>query len=101
MPPPRVWAEKNPEADRRLKLARAAVTEMASTLAIPLENVLTPESLRRIAWTPPEDVSETGIRDALHALGARPWQLDATAQVIAQAFVEASQSPEPAPDGGS
>ncbi|MGX5680343.1 HRDC domain-containing protein [Schumannella luteola] len=101
VPPPRVWAEKNPEADRRLKLARAAVTEVASSLAIPLENVLTPESLRRIAWTPPEDVSETGIRDALHALGARPWQLDATAQVIAQAFVEASQSPEPAPDGDS
>ncbi|MDO7882069.1 HRDC domain-containing protein [Protaetiibacter sp. WY-16] len=101
VPPPRVWSEKNPEADRRLKLARAAVTEVASALSIPLENVLTPESLRRVAWTPPGEPTESSIRDALRALGARPWQLDATAQVIAQAFVEASQSPEQAPDEGS
>lgn len=101
VPPPRVWSEKNPEADRRLKLARAAVTEVASALSIPLENVLTPESLRRVAWTPPGEPTESSIRDALRALGARPWQLDATAQVIAQAFVEASQSPEQASDEGS
>lgn len=94
MPPPRVWADKNPEADRRLKLARGAIAETAERLSIPLENLLTPELLRRIAWTPPEDIAEPSIAAELQLLGARPWQIDATAQTISEAFVEASQIPE-------
>jgi ribonuclease D len=101
VPPPRVWADKNPEADRRLKLARAAVTAIAAELSIPVENVLTPESLRRVAWTPPTPTDEDTLREALTQLGARPWQLDATVHAIAAAFVEASQTPEPATDGDS
>lgn len=96
VPPPRVWADKNPEADRRLKLARAAVTEISTELSIPVENVLTPESLRRVAWTPPAPITVESVREALESLGARPWQLDATVQAITAAFVEASQTPEPA-----
>lgn len=95
LPPPRVWAEKNPEADKRLKAARVAVTEVANALTIPVENMLTPELLRRIAWTPPAEITGGTIAAALAELGARPWQVDATAQVIAQAFVESAQQPEP------
>lgn len=101
VPPPRVWADKNPEADRRLKRARAAVTELSTELSIPVENLLTPESLRRVAWAPPTEISEASIRDALTELGARPWQLDATAQVITQAFVEASQTPDEGSEAAS
>lgn len=101
MPPPRVWADKNPVADRRLKLARAAVTEVAESMTIPVENMLTPDLLRRVAWTPPEPMDAAAIGDALAALGARPWQIGATSQVIAQAFVEADQTPEEAPDAPS
>jgi ribonuclease D len=91
VPPPRVWADKNPEADRRFKAARAAVTEVAEHLTMPVENVLTPDTLRRIAWRPPADLSVTTIRTVLEESGARPWQIDATAQRILQAFVEAHQ----------
>ena len=94
MPPPRVWSEKNPEADKRLKAARAAVTGVGEAMSIPVENLLTPELLRRVAWTPPEVVDEASIATMLEGLGARPWQVGATAQVIAQAFVDASQTPE-------
>jgi ribonuclease D len=93
MPPPRVWPEKNPEADRRLKAARAQISELSTELAIPIENVLTPESLRRLAWTPPEPADAGAIAEALRELGAREWQIDATAQMIAQAFVDAAQTP--------
>ena len=95
LPPPRVWAEKNPEADKRLKAARAAVTEVANALTIPVENMLTPELLRRLSWTPPAEITTGTIAAALAEVGARPWQVDATAQVIARAFVESSQEPEP------
>ena len=94
IPPPRVWSDKNPEADRRLKTARAAITEVATELNLPVENLLTPELLRRVAWTPPAEPNAESIAAALAELGARDWQIDATAQVIASAFVEASQPPE-------
>ena len=93
VPPPRVWADKNPEADRRLKAARAALTARSEELSIPLENMLTPESLRRVAWTPPTPLTVESVGAALEALAARPWQIDATAQLIVDAFVEAHQKP--------
>lgn len=101
MPPPRVWGDKNPEADRRLKAARAEVTIVAESLSIPLENLLTPELLRRLAWSPPDPVTTEEVGAALAGLGARPWQIEATAQVIAKAFVEAGQTPEPPPETDS
>ncbi|OJX69930.1 MAG: ribonuclease D [Micrococcales bacterium 72-143] len=97
VPAPRVWAEKNPEADRRLKLARAALTVRAEELAIPVENMLTPETLRRVAWAPPADTTPETVATALADQGARPWQLEQLAALIADAFVEARQAPGPAP----
>jgi len=101
LPPPRVWVDKNPEADGRLKRARAAIGEISAELDIPVENLLTPDLLRRVAWTPPVPATAETIADALAALGARPWQLDATAQAIADAFVEPIQSPETATEPDS
>ena len=94
IPPPRVWSDKNPEADRRLKAARAKITAVGETMAIPVENLLTPELLRRVAWRPPESADAEGIAAALTELGARPWQVGATSQAIAEAFVEAAQPAE-------
>jgi ribonuclease D len=96
VPASRVWADKNPEADKRLKAARAALTEVSTTMSIPMENLLTPELLRRVAWAPPEPVTGEAIAAALEAAGARAWQVDATAQVIAKGFVESLQAPDEA-----
>ena len=101
VPPPRVWADKNPEADKRLKTARAALTDVSTAMSIPMENLLTPELLRRLAWAPPEPVTGETIAGALTAAGARAWQIDATAQVIAKAFVESLQPPDAAPESTS
>jgi ribonuclease D len=94
LPPPRVWAEKNPDADGRFKRARADVTAVAEKLDLPLENLLTPEYLRRVAWSPPEPISTETVGTALRELGARNWQVEAIAQVIAEAFVRTDQTPE-------
>ncbi|NUT57353.1 MAG: ribonuclease D [Agromyces sp.] len=100
-PPPRAWAMRNPEADARLRLAKAGVAEVAERLEMPVENLLTPDHLRRVAWQPPAEPGAVGIAAALAALGARPWQVAETAQIIADAFVEASQSVQDAASGGS
>jgi ribonuclease D len=112
IPPPRAWSDKNPEADKRLKNARAAVIARSEELDIPVENVLTPELLRRLSWNPPATLDLDSIRATLAELGARAWQLDATAQPILDAFVdsgaageddfvEGSQTIETAPDATS
>ncbi|MFK0401082.1 ribonuclease D [Microbacterium sp. NPDC090225] len=100
LPPPRAWADRNPEADARLKAARPVVEAIAEELHMPTENLLTPDYLRRVAWAPAGDTPEA-IGDALTALGARAWQVEQTAQKIAAAFVEAAQQPDEAPAAGS
>ncbi|SIR55946.1 HRDC domain-containing protein [Microbacterium sp. RURRCA19A] len=87
LPPPRAWVDRNPEADRRLKAARPAVEARAEELRMPTENLLTPETLRRVAWTPPAELTVEAVSAALADLGARPWQIEQTAQVIADSFV--------------
>lgn len=86
LPPIRAWAERNPEAAARLAPARDAITQIAEEHSIPVENLLTPEFLRRLAWAPPSPATEATIGDALKALGARPWQIALTAQRIADSF---------------
>ncbi len=93
MPPVRAWADRNPAADARLKAARPLVEQLAADLRMPTENLLTPDTLRRIAWMPPSDIDEASIGDALADHGARPWQVDLTAPVIARAFVDSVQPP--------
>lgn len=101
LPPPRAWPDRNPEADARLKAARPAVEQRAEELRMPTENLLTPELLRRVAWDPPEPLTAASLGESLLALGARPWQIAQTAQVIVDAFVASVQSPATAPETAS
>jgi ribonuclease D len=93
VPPPRAWPDKNPAADRRLKAARIAMTDISTELNIPIENVLTPELLRRLAWAPPEPIDLPSVRASLAEMGARPWQVDAIAGPVTDAFI-ASLEPD-------
>ncbi|MFB7891081.1 ribonuclease D [Microbacterium sp. NPDC056044] len=101
LPPPRAWADRNPEADARLKAARPVVEQRAEELHMPTENLLTPDLLRRVAWTPPQPLTAASIGEALSALGARPWQIAQTSQVIADAFVDSVQAASEAPETAS
>jgi ribonuclease D len=95
-PPPRAWAARNPEADARLRIARAGILDIAEQVEMPVENLLTPDHLRRVAWSPPAEVTAEAVGEVLAKLGARPWQIEATSQIIADAFVEAAQTVEDA-----
>jgi len=95
-PPPARWAERDPVAARRLARARAAVTGLAESLRMPPENLVQPEAVRRLAWTPPVDVDEEAVRAALRTSGVRPWQVDLVAARLAAALT--APDPEPAAD---
>ncbi len=86
-PPPRAWADKDPVAAARLTRCRAAVTELAGTLELPQENLMSPDFVRRLAWRPPRPVTEQTVATFLGELGARPWQVEHTASSLAAALV--------------
>ena len=81
-PPPRTWADKNPDAAARLGAAREVVDAIATTHNLPVENLLNPQMLRRLAWQPPSDISADAISAALLESGARQWQVDLTAAAL-------------------
>ncbi|MBO8185461.1 HRDC domain-containing protein [Streptomyces spirodelae] len=81
-PPPRSWADKDPAAAARLAAARAAVTQHAEELNLPQENLLTPDTVRRLCWEPPAEVSVDSVAGALRALGAREWQIAQTVDLL-------------------
>lgn len=83
-PPPRLWAERDPDAAARLAVARAGLTAVAEQQQVPLENLLSPELVRRFAWSPPSG-EDPSVRQWLEAAGARPWQIDLTHEVLLEA----------------
>ena len=85
-PPPRVWAEKNPVAADRLGATRGALTAFADERVIPVENVCSPDPLRRVVWQPPSDHTEAAFSRALLDQGVRPWQAEIVAPMLVAAF---------------
>ncbi|MFC5236741.1 ribonuclease D [Pseudonocardia zijingensis] len=82
-PPVSRWADRDPEAAARLTAARATVAEVGEQWRVPVENLLQPDLLRRLAWSPPADGD---IRAALRAGGAREWQIELLAARLEKAF---------------
>ncbi|MGH3244667.1 MAG: ribonuclease D, partial [Trebonia sp.] len=83
-------AERDPVAAARLAAAREAAVALATAHRLPVENLLSPEALRRLAWEPPVPATAEAIAAALTASGARPWQADLTAGPFAEAFAAAA-----------
>jgi ribonuclease D len=85
-PPAHRWAERDPAAAARLAAARAAVTAIAEHSKLPIENLISPDTVRRLSWDPPQPYDERTVAQALAAYGARPWQIELTAGPIARAL---------------
>jgi ribonuclease D len=92
-PIPRAWAERDPVAARRLVIAREGVAALAQTHSMPVENLLTPDYLRRVLWTPPPsrtpDELAAEVTEMLIGLGARAWQADLVGPVLVSAIIQA------------
>ncbi len=89
-PPARSWGDREPLAAARLAAARAAVGAVAARIAMPVENLLAPDTVRRLCWAPPADpADEDAVAGFLRAHGARRWQVDLTCEALVEALVEA------------
>jgi ribonuclease D len=81
-PPARIWSERDPVAAGRLTRSKAALTALSVQLSLPVENLLSPDTVRRLAWAPPSGVDGTAIEAFLRAHGARDWQVELTVALL-------------------
>ena len=88
-PVPRAWAERDPVAAERLVLARDGLARLSEEHGVPVENLLTPDSVRRLLWSPPEDADEASVAARLADYGARPWQIELVGPVLVHAIADA------------
>jgi ribonuclease D len=92
-PHPRTWADRDPVADRRFKAARESMLNLAEVHHLPVENLLTPDHLRRLMWAPPATREPAALADAvraqLAAYGARPWQAELVTGALVGAILGA------------
>lgn len=83
-PAPRNWEARNPVAWRRLEFTRGQLAATAEELNLPVENLMTPETIRRVLWSPPE--TPELLRVELMNFGARNWQIEIVAPVLETAI---------------
>ncbi|MDI6024318.1 HRDC domain-containing protein [Leucobacter sp. UT-8R-CII-1-4] len=88
MPHHRNWPQRYPEAASRLAAAREAIAAEAERQHMPVENLLTPDIMRRLIWEAPSPATPEVIEKRLSELGARPWQCVLTAPILAAVFVD-------------
>jgi ribonuclease D len=81
-PPVARWADRDPAAAARLAAARAGITALSAQWNIPAENLLQPDLLRRVCWSPPDDGD---IAATLRMSGAREWQVQLVAPLLGEA----------------
>ncbi|KOG44658.1 3'-5' exonuclease [Streptomyces virginiae] len=85
-PPPRSWVDKDPAAAARLAAARTAVSALAEELNLPQENLITPDTVRRVCWEPPQRLTPDAVSQALAGYGARPWQVELVTPALVTAL---------------
>ena len=99
LPPIKLWRDKFPEKYAPLSHARAAIELIAQENEIPVENLITPEHVRRVCWKPPTGATEVlslrAVEQALIDLGARQWQIALVAPAVATALLEREPLPVP------
>lgn len=85
LPPPRAWAQRNPDAAARWELVRPAVVARAEELGIGPEVLIAPEAVRQLCWNGVA-ADAAAIAEALRAQGARQWQVTELAPAILAAL---------------
>ncbi|WNZ08013.1 HRDC domain-containing protein [Streptomyces sp. 11x1] len=91
-PPPKAWADKDPAAAARLSAARAGVSALAEQLTMPQENLITPDTVRRLCWEPPATADAESISAALAGYGARAWQVELVTPVLVGAMAAVAKT---------
>lgn len=95
LPPIKLWKSKFPLAHARLTHARFGLNEIANSLSMPVENLLTPELARKICFDQGSEREHRNpdrllndVETQLRLNGAREWQIEKCAGVLANALCQ-------------
>jgi ribonuclease D len=94
-PPASRWPDRDPAAAARLASARRVVNAIAEERELPAENLLSPDTVRRLTWEPPDPLTAPEVAATLRRLGARPWQAELTASPLTTAMIDAGKGADP------
>ena len=88
-PPVNRWADRDPAAATRLQAARAGLAELSEKHGVPVENLLSPDLVRRLMWSPPRTADASEVAEVLRDGGAREWQIGLTRDLLTEAIAKA------------
>lgn len=93
IPPPKAWAEKMPAAAKRWALIRPALNELATSLTIAAEVLISPEPVRQICARPGDSLlAEESMAEFFRQYNVRSWQIELTAPAIKEAIAQLTVS---------
>jgi ribonuclease D len=100
LPQPRIWRDKFPIAYIHYQHARLNLGAVAQELNIPLENLVSPDLVRRITFDDGQEriyrdleKSKVAIEVALREGNARDWQIRLTSEPLARSLAQ-TEAPE-------
>lgn len=104
LPPVKVWKMKFPLAHAHITHAKFDLAEIAKSLSMPVENLLTPELARKICFDNGDEKIHSlsprllaNVETQLRLNGAREWQIEKTAALLANALCQTEPRPDPTP----
>ena len=74
-----------PRRRRGCRPPAPALAEVSEKHSVPVENIVSPDLVRRIMWSPPEPRDAAAVAEALRAGGAREWQIELTVELLTEA----------------
>lgn len=83
-PMPRSWERRWPASFARFNRIRPALVELGEKLEVPVENLVSPDHLRRLLWDSPDEIDAEEIDRRLAESGARAWQRELVVPVISR-----------------
>jgi ribonuclease D len=93
-PPVARWSRRKPEAAERLAAVREGLGELSQQASVPVENLISPDLVRRLCWDwqgpddSPKDIA-AAVAGFLRDGGARRWQLELVVPVVTAALARA------------
>lgn len=71
-PHPRNWQSRQPDLYAKYEAVRFALSNVAEEITLPIENLISPEVIRRIIWKRPKDFAS--VEEILTEHKVRSWQ---------------------------
>ncbi|MDO5535532.1 MAG: HRDC domain-containing protein [Propionibacteriaceae bacterium] len=82
IPHPKSWPTRFPDAADRWSRLRPATLELAEQWGLPVENLIGPDAVRKLAWEPPSPATEATVDTFWAIEGVRPWQRELVVPVV-------------------